>query len=474
MELAPAVDEAARCSVLLKLGEAESRAGERESARRTFQRAADGARALGRADLLARAALGFGGRAEFGVPYDAPLLALLEEALRSVGPSDDGLRARVLGRLVGTSPHSDSMETRDRLSAEAVALARTTGDPATLAEALTARHWALLGPDHVSERRAIGAELLALAERLGDRTMEFAARTCEFDALLELGEVGAADRELDVLEALARELRQPIEQWFVAWFRAGRDLADGRFDEAERAIEQGRAIGRRAQDPSAETTFGGQLLWLRGERGEVTSERLDEFAAGYDFITRSVPSARNILRAGRAVVLADAGRTAEARAELEAMAVHGFADLPRDEHWMVTLMSLADLVAILEDGERAAMLYDLLLPFADRNAVHSLIRASRGSVSHGLGRLAAARRDRPAAERHFQNAVAMNRRMGARGMAARSECEYAGLLLDQGRAADRGRARDLLASAEEVAKELGVEWLRRRVAGFKRRLGRSS
>jgi DNA-binding winged helix-turn-helix (wHTH) protein/tetratricopeptide (TPR) repeat protein len=474
MELDSTVDEAARCGVLLKLGEAESRAGERESARGTFQRAADGARALGRPDLLARAALGFGGRAEFGVPYDAPLLALLEEALRSLGPSDDGLRARLLGRLVGTSPHSDSMETRDRLSAEAVALARATGDPATLAEALTARHWALLGPDHVAERRAIGAELRGLAQRLGDRTMEFAARNCEFDALLELGEVAAADRELDLLEALARELRQPIEQWFVAWFRAGRHLADGRFDDAERAIEAGRAIGRRAQHPSAETTFGGQLLWLRGERGEVTSERLDEFAAGYEFITRSVPSARSILRAGRAVVLADAGRTEEARAELDAMAAHGFTDLPRDEHWMITLMSLADLVALLEDGERAQHLYDLLLPFADRNGVHSLIRASRGSVSHALGRLAAARRDRPTAERHFRDAIAMNRRMGARAMVARSECEYAGVLLDHGRAADRRRARELLASAEGVANELGVEWLRRRIAGFQGRLERSS
>jgi tetratricopeptide (TPR) repeat protein len=361
------------------------------------------------------------------------------------------------------------METRDRLSAEAVALARATADPATLAEALTARHWALLGPDHVAERRAIGAELLHIAEGLGDRALAFLAHNCEFDALLELGEIAAADRELDVLEALAAELRQPIEQWFVAWFRAGRALADGRFDEAERWIERGRAIGRRAQHPVAEQTFNGQLLWLRGERGEVTPERLGEFVESFEFIARTLPSARNILRAGRASVQAEVGREVEARAELDAMAAHGFADLERDEHWMITLTNLAHLVVRLGDRERARMLYDLLLPYADRNAVHSLIRTSSGSVSYSLGRLAAVL-GLATAERHFDDALAMNRRMGARPLVARTECEYAGFLLERGRAGDRRRARALLASAEAVTEQLGIESLRRRIAGFRRRL----
>ena len=49
-------------------------------------------------------------------------------------------------RLVGTPPHSDSMPTRDRLSREALALARRSGDGVALRDALSARLWALARP----------------------------------------------------------------------------------------------------------------------------------------------------------------------------------------------------------------------------------------------------------------------------------------------------------------------------------------
>jgi DNA-binding winged helix-turn-helix (wHTH) protein len=465
LDLAAPADAVRRCEVLLRLGEARSRAGERDDARRAFQTAADAARRLGRADLLAHAALGFGGRAEFGAPRDDALLALLDDATRALGEAHPDLRARLLGRLVGTAPHSESMETRDALSREAVALARRVGEPLTLAEALNARHWALLGPDHVAERRTIAAELQGIARRTGDRGWAFMAHNHEYDALLELGEIAAADRELDALAALAEELRQPIERWFVAWFRAGRALADGRFDEAERLIAQGRALGRRAQHPVAEASFGGQMLWLRGERGyRRERERFDDFMESFAFIRRTLPSARRILQAGVASVYVGFEREREARAELDALAAERFADFPRDEHWITTLCILSDVAAFVGDRERAATLYDLLLPFADRNAVHSLIRTSRGAVSYYLGRLAGARQRFAEAQRHFEAALAMNARMGARPLVARVQCDYAGMLLDRGRSQDRRQARELLAACGALARDLGMEWLQERVA----------
>ncbi len=83
LDIGASADEERRCALLLRLGDARSRAGERTVARATFERAAEIARALGRADQLARAALGFGGRAEMGMPRDDKLLALLEEGLRA-------------------------------------------------------------------------------------------------------------------------------------------------------------------------------------------------------------------------------------------------------------------------------------------------------------------------------------------------------------------------------------------------------
>ena len=68
--------------------------------------AADLARRLGRADLLARAALGYRGPAEMGTPSDPPTIALLDEALAAVGDAFPVIRARLLSRMVGTPPYS--------------------------------------------------------------------------------------------------------------------------------------------------------------------------------------------------------------------------------------------------------------------------------------------------------------------------------------------------------------------------------
>ena len=79
-------DDARRCELLASLGEALGLAGQREAGRAWLLRAADLARRLGRADLLARAAVGYRGFGEMGNPADATTLALLEEARAAVRP----------------------------------------------------------------------------------------------------------------------------------------------------------------------------------------------------------------------------------------------------------------------------------------------------------------------------------------------------------------------------------------------------
>ena len=61
LELNAPADEAARCELLLTLGDAETRGGDVPAAKETFVRAADVARGLGAPEQLARAALGYGG-----------------------------------------------------------------------------------------------------------------------------------------------------------------------------------------------------------------------------------------------------------------------------------------------------------------------------------------------------------------------------------------------------------------------------
>ena len=457
-------DDAERCRILLALGDAQSSAGERDRARITFERAAALARGLGRPAEFARAALGFGGLGEMGMPRDDALLRLPAEALRMLGDGEPSLRVRILARLTGTAPYSDSLETRHALSQQAVALAQQTGDRHTLLVALAARAWALLGPDHVEERLEVATELLRIAEAAGDKAMVLFGHEFRMGVFLVLGDIPAADREIDAAARVAEEIRQPVYSWFTTWWRASRALCDGRFAEAEGLREAALAMGRRIQHPGATAIAQGQAIWLAGERGEPP----EAFDAGFQFLLDYYPPAATVLRAGEAAYLAEAGDS-EAQSRFETLAAGEFADIPRDEHWLVTLTVLAQACAALRDVRRAAMLYELLCPFAQRNVVHDLLRTYNGSVSLHLALLAQAMGKLDAAARHFEDALAMNARIGGRPFLARTQTAFAGMLLDRGRAADRRRAAALLDQAMTCVDELGLVEVRRKATELRRR-----
>ena len=174
-------------------------------------------------------------------------------------------------------------------------------------------------------------------------------------------------------------------------------------------------------------------------------------------------------RAGEAAFLAEAG-AAEARDRFETLAAHDFADIPRDEHWLVTLTILAQASAALPDVRRAATLYELLLPFAQRNIVHDLLRTYNGSVSLHLALLAHAMGKLDAAAGHFEDALVMNARIGGRPFLARTQTAYARMLLERGRAPDQRRATALLDQAQACIDELGLVEVGTRAAELRKRL----
>ena len=92
------------------------------------------------------------------------IIALLEEALAALPSTDTSLRARLLGRLAMELHFSDEPERCQALARQAVALARRLGDPATLAFALNAHHWAQRGHDEVGELLAVAEEIIRSAE----------------------------------------------------------------------------------------------------------------------------------------------------------------------------------------------------------------------------------------------------------------------------------------------------------------------
>jgi hypothetical protein len=135
-------------------------------------------------------------------------------------------------------------------------------------------------------------------------------------------------------------------------------------------------------------------------------------------------------------MLAELGTTAEARAESEALADDGFSGLPFDEEWEVSLL-LAETAVRLVDQTRAATLYELLLPYADRVAT-SYPEISLGPISRFLEILAATTGHNEEAIRHLEAALAMNERIGARSWLAHTYDDYAHMLLRRGKPRCRG------------------------------------
>jgi hypothetical protein len=454
LDLAIPRDELRRFETLAAAGTAHDAAGARPKARRRFAEAAATARQLGRRDLLARAAIGYRGFGEMGVPPEPETLALLEEARDALGQTEPALRSRLLSLLTGTPPYSLSMERRRALSQEALALAREAGDPAALRDALGARSWACLGPDRVAERFEVGRELLALAERLGDPLTATMAHEYLFGTHLLVGDTAAADRALGEHARLVGELRRPFLRFMSSFLHGSRAVCAGRFEEAERLFRQALELGR-GTVRYADVIYGGQMYWLQFQRG-----RLEELTSGESFLRDVVerwPGVAPLVRSALALVAVGQGRDEAAQSALDAIARHDFADLERDEHWLLTLVLLSDVAFAVADRPRAALLYDLLAPYAELIALHDLLRTFAGPVASVLGELAILLERWEVGIAHYEKAIAKGEAMGALHSLLGSKTGLARLLRRRGHPADRRRAEALVKEVEQGAIALGIQ-----------------
>ena len=449
LDLEPA-GPAERCELELALGEARMAAGEIAAARAGYQRAAALARGMGAAEPLTRAALGLGAEVT-ALVVDELQVRLLEEALEALGAGDGVLRARVLARLAVTLVFTPALARRAALSEQAVAMARRVGDPATLAAVLYDRHLAVWGPDNPADRLAIAAEVVELAERVGDRALALQGRGLRTADLLELGDQPALRAEIEAYERAATQLRQLHYLWHVPLLRATQALLAGRLDEAERLAYEGLAVGQRAHDQAVGVyvpVVVAVVRWLQGRLPELEGG-VRELVARYP----AVPAWRGAL----VLALALDGREDEARAELDWLAARDLADLPRDQQWLCNLALLAMACQRLGDRRRAAVVYELLLPCAGRLVPTTRLAVGcLGAVSHYLGTLAATLGRWDAAVGHLQEAVETNTRAGAVPFLALSRYEYARALRARGAPGDRELAAEQLREAIATARALGL------------------
>src|SRR2546428_3060836 len=207
-ELKGRPDESQRCELLLALGEAHNKAGDRDKAKEVFLRASDVARKLGDAVRLARSAIGYGGPpwAAYG-SSDEPLVHLLEEALKAIDEDERAPRARGLGRLAIDAFFSNDLSKAQEVSAKAVAVARRTGDASGLADALWSRFLAFWG-EGGEEQSAAALELAQVAEQAGGKEREIWGHFTRYVGLFQASDAPGTDGEVEHFARLAEELRR--------------------------------------------------------------------------------------------------------------------------------------------------------------------------------------------------------------------------------------------------------------------------
>jgi tetratricopeptide (TPR) repeat protein len=172
------------------------------------------------------------------------------------------------------------------------------------------------------------------------------------------------------------------------------------------------------------------------------------------------------LRTALAFLYGEIGRESDARTQFEQVAAKNFTDMVRDQGWLGSMTNLSQVAFFLKDKERARLLYELLLPYAGRNAIVGSANDCFGAVARYLGLLATTMERWDEAARHFADALAMNERVGARLFVAHTQYDYATMLLTGNARGDQAHAQPLLDQALATAQELGMPRLEQKIVSL--------
>ena len=435
------VDEARRCELLLELADARHASGDLQAARQACADAAERARALGHADLMARAALAFGTRIVPGV-VDHTLVALLEIALAARGDPPDMLGARLMARLAAAMQPASDPDEPTALARSAVALARNGTDRSTLAAVLRDARAAYMPLDSLEERLALDLETLTLAYELDDKATVIRAHLRLATDRLDDGELPAALGHIDQVEQLAEALRQPRLAAPASLLRASVAGLLGEFAEAEALVAHAEARFATPQDP----TFAFQCTLTRFAIVLAATQH-DELGGVEARVMQDSSTFAWESKLRHVVIGAIRARTGDlpgAKAALDALKTDGWPARAAGQSLV------AETCAAVKDTGFAATLYDHLTPWARR--FDSFL--FQGSASRALGLLASALHRPEEARHHFETALVLEERIGARPWLAQSLAAYADFLGQSGRDADRRRAAQLRGEARTIADEL--------------------
>ena len=457
------LDEAAECRLLLGLARALHLSADIAGCLQACLAAAALARGMGRADLLAEAALvpdAIGPAAS-----ELTTQQLCREALAALDPSHVALRARVTARFAeaciyvawGKEHGTGDYDIAGAASARALALAEQCGDPAALEAALRARRLACSGPEHLGERIHVAERMLALGRETADARTQMWARLWQIDAAFQRGDLPRVARELEALSWCVQEVRGPHARYELLKCQAVLAQARGRFGEAMRLAAQAFADVVPAVDGIGFHERAGLLHQIGLHIGHQASGSLEASGfAGTTVLEGEFQTAGVIIAVANAHLLACAGRLEEAGAVYRSLGPA--ARWQPSPHAVLPALAFGINLAIaLGADDNVATLRERLARYRGLHVVSGAGQVAYfGPVEMWLGNAAQHLGLLDDAVADLDQAVQACAANGAAGYRAEAQYLLGSVLVRRARPGDIARARSLLEACARQASVLGM------------------
>jgi DNA-binding SARP family transcriptional activator/tetratricopeptide (TPR) repeat protein len=387
---------AERADLMVRLGDAQHRAGETQ-ALDTLEAGARLARQSDAHDALVRAAFaadhGFM-RIDAGAPE---YLATVEAALAVTDPADVATYARLRALLARSLMYTPDAARRLAAAHEALELATEHGDPTLLAHVAPPVLDALWAVGSRDLRSRVAARAIRAAEATGDPRLEFDAHRSAFNVAVESADHVVAARSLAGMRAVAHGIAEPRLQWTAAFYEAFDAMMAGRLDDAETIATANLDLGMRIGSPDAFAMFAGQLFVIAtfGGRHEELLPIVEQAALDNPEL---VP-----FTLAYGIICATIGRTSVARDILSEGLATRFGEIPVDNFWMTSVIGHSILAIELDDAEAAALLLPIIEPFAAEVAFNGV--TSQGPIAAYVGKLSSLIGEHDVAEEYLRSAL---------------------------------------------------------------------
>jgi DNA-binding SARP family transcriptional activator len=400
----------------------------------------------------------------FGV-FDPLARELLHEALDEVKGDHPHLRAYLLASLAFYEASTEGKGWgADPLAADALALARASGDDKTLGEVLALRTFVLQGSGDVALQVAMLDEfelwLQARKTPLADPVAGLRSIWLRNSGIVRLqtGDRPGFCAALTEIHELAVRRHDWLMISIANMWRALLAALDGHFDDARNHSDEMRA--RTRHDANFETSWGALRFHLARERGNLAAIESVVLDVARD-------STQPALVALEPLVHLDRDRVELAHDAASRLADHGLDAIIPTTAGAVVLAALAETWTRVPQHDRLADLEQYLLPYRGQLLVVAWGVYVLGAADRYLGMLASACCRWAEADDLFASALELEECVGSRPLATRTRMWWARALVE--RNAHSREAENLLDQAADDAAALGMTRLSTEIDRLRRR-----